>query len=51
MAMSDRVALMGHGGARMWQYYTHEDLNRQSESVERMAEGLRSKVVQIRREA
>jgi len=51
MAMSDRVALMGHGGARMTQYYTHEDLNRQRASVERMAEGLISKVVLIRQSA
>jgi hypothetical protein len=50
MAMSDRVALMGHG-ARMTQYYTHEDLNRQRESVEKMTEGLRSKVVSIRKGA
>jgi ATP-dependent helicase/nuclease subunit A len=51
MVMSDRVALMGHGGARMTQYYTHEDLNRQSASVEKMAEGLRSKVIPIRKGA
>jgi integrase len=51
MAMSDRVALMGHGGARMTQYYTHEDLARQSQGVEKMAEGLRSKVVPIRKGA
>lgn len=42
MVMSDRVALMGHGGAKMTQYYTHEDLNRQRDSVEKMAEGLKS---------
>jgi integrase len=51
MVMSDRVALMGHGGAKMTQYYTHEDLNRQRDGVERMAEGLRSKVVPIRKGA
>jgi integrase len=51
MVMSDRVALMGHGSARMTQYYTHEDLNRQRESVERMTEKLRSKVIPIRKNA
>ena len=49
--MSDRVALMGHGGAKMTQYHTHEDLNRQGESVEKMAEGLQFKVVPIRKGA
>jgi len=51
MAMSDRVAMMGHSGAKMTQYYTHEDLSRQLASVEKMAEGLESKVVPIRKGA
>jgi integrase len=51
MMMSDRVALMGHGGAVMTQYYTHEDLNRQRAGVELMAEGLKSKVISIRKGA
>jgi integrase len=57
MAMSDRVAMMGHGSASMTQYYTHEDLDRQRGSVERMAAGLKltegrtPKVVSIRKMA
>jgi integrase len=57
MAMSDRVAMMGHGSAGMTQYYTHEDLDRQRGSVERMATGLRlpegqtPKVIPIRKKA
>jgi integrase len=57
MAMSDRVAMMGHGSAGMTQYYTHEDLDRQREGVERMAHGLKlaesriHNVVPIRKQA
>ena len=55
--MSDRVAMMGHGSAGMTQYYTHENLDRQRGSVERMATGLRlpegqtPKVVPFRKRA
>ncbi|MFN7996998.1 MAG: tyrosine-type recombinase/integrase [Bryobacteraceae bacterium] len=40
MAGSDRQALLGHGSASMTALYTHEDLARQSASIEAIAEAL-----------
>jgi hypothetical protein len=39
------------GIRKMTQYYTREDQNRQRDSVEKMAEGLKSRVVPIRKGA
>jgi hypothetical protein len=42
MAMSDRMAMMGHGSAAMTMHYTDEDLERRRQVLDKIAEALTS---------